>query len=82
MSNDLNNAIQRISEVYRQMTKEISNINKKVDNITIELQDKGITHIRFVELQKEKESLEKRSIEMTCVANGIAQAREIVFNLM
>jgi len=74
--------IEKISEEYRKKMKKISGIEKEILDITKEMEDQYISYKKFLDLQKYKEELEAELIQVRYVADGIAQAREIVFELM
>lgn len=82
MNKDLESAVQKISEGYRGMLNDLAVVEEKILNIRKEMLDKTIQHGRFMDLQKQKEELEIGYKQMSYIADGVAQAREMVFSLM
>lgn len=82
MSKDLESAIQKISEGYRDITREIATISHEILTMSKELEDMNISHGKFMDLQNKKEKLNIKFIQMNLIADGVAQAREMVFSLM
>jgi len=76
-----NLVIEKISEEYRNKIKECGAIEKSILEINKQLENKSVSHVKFIELQKQKEVKIKEYETSTSIADGISLAREIVFDL-
>ena len=73
--------VESISNLYRDKINKISNIENEIIDISIIMEDIGIRHDRFLQLEKTKKLRENYCVELRNIAKGIALSREIVFDL-
>jgi hypothetical protein len=70
--------VELISKEYRIKLIELSDLRRKIIEISKELNDKNITHQKFIDLNDWQENLKKEYEKAQLIADGISIAREIV----
>lgn len=73
-----NKLVELISKEYRIKLIELSDLRRKIIEISKELNDKNITHQKFIDLNDWQENLKKEYEKAQLIADGISIAREIV----
>ena len=73
--------IEKISIVYREKQNEYNTIHNHIRSLEEQLTDENISHAQFLKIEKELLLKQDECIEIRCIADGIAQARESIFAL-
>jgi hypothetical protein len=75
---NLKELIDKLSKEYRKTLKEINELKDGRFKIIKEMEDKQITHKRYLNLIKDKEKVERDIIIKEGYAAGVHESREIL----